>query len=90
MKEQWLGFQDGNWTQEINVNDFILKNYQKYDGTEDFLVGTTEKTKSVWERCTALLKEELEKKVLDIDTDHMAGINAFEAGYINEIGRAHV
>ena len=84
MREEWNLFQDGIWTKEINVSDFILNNYKKYDGTEEFLVGTTDKTKSVWNKCTSLLKEELEKKVLDIDTEHMSAIDAFEAGYINE------
>lgn len=84
MLEEWNGFQDGIWTKEINVNDFILKNYKKYDGSEAFLRESTPKTKQVWEECTRLLKEELESKVLDIDTTHMSGINAFEAGYICE------
>ena len=82
MKEEWNGFKDGIWTEEVNVSDFILKNYQKYDEDESFLNGTTEKTNRVLARVNDLLKEELKKHVLDIDVDHMSGINAFNPGYI--------
>ena len=82
MKEEWNGFKDGIWTEEVNVSDFILKNYQKYDEDESFLSGTTKKTNRVLARVNDLLKEELKKHVLDIDVDHMSGINAFNPGYI--------
>ena len=82
--EAWKDFKEGKWMREINVSDFIKSNYTKYDGDETFLKGTTKKTDSVWGKCSELLKEELKKHVLDIDVDHMSGINAFEPGYINE------
>ena len=47
MKEEWKGFNEGAWTKEINVEDFIKKNYKKYEGDESFLVGPTEKTKRI-------------------------------------------
>ena len=84
MKEEWKGFKEGVWTKEINVSDFIKTNYNGYDGDENFLEGTTEKTDRVWGKCSDLLKEELKKHVLDIDVDHMSGINAFEPGYISK------
>ncbi len=84
MREEWKGFIQGAWCDEINVSDFIKKNYVAYDGNEKFLATKTSKTTEVWEKCENLLKEELEKHVLDIDTDHMSGINAFEAGYIDK------
>ena len=84
MMEAWKNFKEGKWMNEINVSDFIKSNYTKYDGDESFLKGTTKKTDSVWGKCSELLKEELKKHVLDIDTLHMSGINAFEPGYINE------
>ena len=83
MKE-WKGFIEGAWCNEINVSDFIKKNYKSYEGDELFLTKPTEKTKKVWDKCSDLLAEELEKKVLDIDTDHMSGINAFKPGYIDK------
>ena len=82
MKEEWRNFKDGLWTEEINVSDFIKNNYLAYDGDESFLEGTTKKTDKIWNTCSELLKEELKKKVLDIDVDHMSGINAFDPGYI--------
>lgn len=84
MKEEWRGFKEGKWTSEINVRDFIQLNYKPYQDDEQFLVGTTPRTKTVWDKCSDLLKEELKKHVLDIDTDHMSGINAYEAGYIDK------
>ncbi len=84
MKEEWKGFIEGAWCNEVNVSDFIKRNYVPYDGADTFLAGKTDKTSKVWSKCEDLLKEELEKHVLDIDTDHMSGINAFEAGYIDQ------
>ena len=84
MKEEWKDFVPGLWNEEINVEDFILKNYHKYDGDESFLEGKTDKTTKVLTKVNELLKEELKKHVLDIDTDHMSGINAFNPGYISE------
>ena len=84
MKKEWKGFIEGTWCNEVNVSDFIKKNYVAYDGNDTFLASKTEKTSKVWGKCEDLLKEELEKHVLDIDTDHMAAINAFEAGYIDK------
>ncbi len=83
MKE-WRNFTEGTWTEEINVSDFIQKNYKEYSGDESFLKGVTPRTKKVWSHCEKLLNEELKKHVLDIDTLHMSGINAYEAGYIDQ------
>ena len=81
--EIWDKFKGTTWKKEINVRNFIQNNYKFYEGNEDFLVGTTEKTAKVWAKCSDLLKEELKKGVLDIDTDHVAGINAYKPGYID-------
>ena len=84
MNESWENFKLGQWTHEINVQDFIKNNYTSYEGNETFLKTKSKKTETIWNKCEELLKEELEKHVLDIDTDNMAGINAFEAGYIDK------
>ena len=84
MKEEWKGFKEGTWCNEVNVRDFINKNYVSYNGDESFLAGKTDKTSKVWGECEKLLALELEKHVLDIDVDHMSAINAFEAGYIDK------
>ena len=83
MKE-WNNFKGHLWKKEINVNDFIKNNYTEYKQNEDFLVGTTKKTDIVWNKCLDLLKEELDKHVLDIDVNHMSGINSFKPGYIDK------
>lgn len=83
MKE-WNNFIEGKWNKEIDVKNFIDLNYTFYDLDESFLVGPTNKTKKVWDKCTELLKEELKKGVLDIDVDNVSGINNFEAGYIDK------
>lgn len=81
---EWKGFKKGTWCNEINVSDFIKKNYKSYTKDESFLVGSSKKTKKVWDKCTDLLKEELSKKVLDIDVSNISGINSFEAGYVDK------
>ena len=83
MKE-WKNFKEGKWNKEINVEEFIQLNYERYDEDESFLAGVTDKTKKVWSKCEELLKEELKKHVLDIDVDHVSGINNYEAGYIDK------
>ncbi len=80
MKEEWKGFVRGLWCNEVNVSDFIKRNYEPYDGADTFLASKTDKTSKVWSKCEDLLKEELEKHVLDIDTVNMSGINSFKAG----------
>lgn len=82
--EQWKDFNEGTWCNEINVSNFIKKNYVAYDGDESFLSGPTEKTKRVLKVYEDMCKEEVKKHVIDIDVDHPAGINAFEPGYISE------
>ena len=84
MKDEWVGFNEGSWTNRIDVRDFIQKNMKSYNGDEKFLKGKSERTSKVWSKCEKLLKEELKKHVLDIDVDHMSGINAFDPGYIDK------
>ena len=84
MKEFWKGFKEGVWKHSINVSNFIELNYTKYDGDQSFLQKSSDKTKIIWDKCSNLLKEELEKHVLDIDTVHMSGINSFDVGYIDK------
>ena len=83
MKE-WKDFVEGTWCNEINVRDFIQKNYVAYDGDESFLSGPTDKTRRVLKVYEDMCKEEVKKHVIDIDVDHPAGINAFKPGYISE------
>ena len=82
--EEWKGFKPGNWQRETDVRSFILKNYSAYDGDESFLAPPTEKTKNVWKKCEALLAEELEKGILDVETKIVSGIDNFAPGYIDK------
>lgn len=84
MKEEWKNFNEGSWCNEINVSDFIKKNYVPYTSGEDFLVGPTEKTKRILKVYEDVCTEEVKKHVIDIDTEHPAGINVFAPGYISE------
>ena len=84
MSSIWDKFKGTKWKTEINVSDFIINNYKEYKGDESFLTTSTEKTNKVWDKCKKLIKEELEKGVLDVDTEHMSGIDAFEPGYIDK------
>ena len=82
--EEWKNFKEGNWMNEVNVRDFIQKNYISYQDDESFLANKTDRTSKVWNKCSDLLQEELKKHVLDIDVDHMSGIDNYEAGYIDK------
>jgi len=80
---EWEGFNEGIWTNEIDVRGFIQKNYIPYDGDESFLEEASEKTKKLWGKCEELLILEQKKGVLDIDTEHFSGIDNFKPGYID-------
>lgn len=78
-------FNGGRWEREIDVRNFIQKNYTLYEGDASFLSGPTEKTKKVWNKCVELLSEELKKGgVLDVETKRISGICSFEPGYIDK------
>ncbi len=78
-------FVSGLWQDEINVRDFILKNYTLYEGDDSFLAPPTERTQKVWSRCEELLAQERKKGgVLDVDTARISGINNFAPGYIDK------
>jgi formate C-acetyltransferase len=80
---QWEGFAPGEWQRSIDVRSFIQKNFTLYEGGGRFLAPATARTKAVWEKCEALLKQELEKGVLDVETKRFSGIDNFEPGYID-------
>ena len=80
----WEGFAEGNWQKDIDVRDFIQKNYTPYEGDESFLADATEKTKHLWQYLDDnYLAVERKQRVYDVDTHTPAGIDAFGAGYID-------
>ena len=83
--EQWNGFKKGNWQKEINVRDFIQKNYTPYEGDSNFLANATENTKKLWDEVLELYKKERENNgVLAISNDIASTITSHEAGYIDK------
>jgi formate C-acetyltransferase len=83
MYAEWYGFTEGSWTKEVNVRDFIQKNYTPYEGNAEFLVGATTRTQKLWQEVLELMKLEIKKGVLDVDTKVPSSIIAHDAGYIN-------
>ena len=81
----WNGFNTGKWEKEINVRDFIQKNYTPYEGDAKFLAGPTEKTKKLWDEVLELYKKERENGgVLDASTDVASTITSHAPGYIDK------
>lgn len=85
MREEWISFKQGIWEKEINVRDFIQKNYTPYEGDESFLEGPTEATKELWSQVMDLTQQEREKGgVLDMDTKIISTITSHGPGYLDQ------
>ena len=85
MEQEWNSFVGGVWQKEINVRDFIQKNYTPYEGDDSFLAGPTQATKDLWDQVMELSAEERAKGgVLDMDTKIISGITSHGPGYLNE------
>ncbi|MDE7422725.1 MAG: formate C-acetyltransferase [Lachnospiraceae bacterium] len=83
--QAWEGFEGRQWKEEINVRDFIQKNYTPYTGDESFLAGPTDATNKLWGALQKLQKEERAKGgVLDMDTDIVSSLTSHGPGYIDE------
>lgn len=83
--QAWEGFEGTKWKDEVNVRDFIQKNYTPYDGNEDFLADSSEATNLLWEELKGLQKEERARGgVLDMETEIVSSLTAYGPGYINE------
>ena len=83
--DAWNDFVSGDWNKEINVRDFIQKNYTPYNGDSSFLANATDKTTALWNEVLELYKKERENGgVLDISDDIASTITSHDAGYINK------
>ena len=83
--KNWNGFTSGVWQEEINVRDFIQKNYKEYQGNSEFLAGATERTQALMKKLEALFA--LERQfggVLDIDTATVSSLTSYSPGYIDK------
>jgi len=84
-REPWAGFESGIWQREINVRNFIQKNYAPFTGDHSFLSGPTDTTTQLWNQVTNLIEQERDKDgVLDADTTVISGITSHKAGYIDQ------
>ena len=85
MREEWTNFAGGKWESDIDVRDFIQKNYTPYDGDSSFLVGPTDATTTLWNQVLDLMKQEREAGgVLDMDTKVVSSLVSHGAGYLNK------
>lgn len=79
----WRTFNEGEWMNEINVSDFIRRNYTPYLGDDSFLAGPTERTDRVRARVEELLVKEMNNGgVLDVDTETVSSIRSHRPGYV--------
>ena len=80
----WNGFTEGVWQTEINVRDFIQKNYRVYEGDASFLAGATKRTDRLMEKVRDLFaKERAAGGVLDIDTNTVSSLTSYAPGYVD-------
>lgn len=83
--EQWKGFTTGVWDKEVNVRDFILRNYTPFTGDESFLAEPTEATSNLWKQVMELTEKERKAGgVLDADTKIVSTITSHGPGYLNK------
>ena len=85
MRQEWKDFTPGVWQNEINVRDFIQKNYTPYEGDESFLQGPTKETGELWDQVMELTAREREAGgVLDMDTRVISTITSHGPGYLDK------
>ncbi|MBC8589585.1 formate C-acetyltransferase [Wansuia hejianensis] len=82
--KQWDGFKKGDWTQEVNVRDFIQLNYTPYEGDEAFLAKESERTKILWGKAEKIIKDEILTNSVKVDTTKFSGINNYGPGYLDK------
>ena len=85
MRPEWNNFVAGKWENEVNVRDFIQKNYHQYEGDESFLAAATQNTKDLWNQVLDLMKKEREAGgVLDMDTKVVSTITSHGPAYLDK------
>ncbi len=82
--EEWQGFAPGQWLEEIDVRDFIQRNYTPYAGDASFLAPATDRTQQLWRQVADLMEQEREQGILDVDQKVPSDITAHEPGYIDQ------
>jgi formate C-acetyltransferase len=84
ISDRLQAWEPGRWSSEVNVRDFIQKNYSPYTGDGTFLKGPTENTRTLWNQVLELMKEERKKGILDTDTDVVSSIISHGPGYLDQ------
>lgn len=84
LRKEWEDFNEGTWVENVDVRNFIQKNLTSYEGDESFLKEISPKTKKLMASFDKLLREELKKGVLEVDTKTVSGIDTFPAGYLDK------
>ena len=85
LREEWAGFKGGHWVNDINVRDFIQRNYTEYNGDESFLEGPSDATDTLWGKVQELqAAERANNGVLECETEIVSGLTAYGPGYIGE------
>ena len=85
LREEWNGFTGGHWVDDINVRDFIQRNYTEYTGDDSFLAGPTDATNTLWGKVQELqAAERAHNGVLECETEVVSGLTAYGPGYIGE------
>ena len=82
--ENWQGFNKGDWSKKVDVSNFIQLNYTPYTGNESFLADSTTKTKELWDKAEAMIKDEIKTGKVDIDVDKFSSIDGYDAGYLDK------
>lgn len=81
----WNEFNSGKWCDEIDVRDFIQKNYTYYDGDDSFLMAATKRTTELMKRLSNLLAVERQcGGVYDIDTTTVTSLTSYAPGYLDK------
>lgn len=83
-KTAWESFNEGNWSENIDLRDFIQKNYKPYEGDDDFLESSTKRTIGLWDEVNSLIQEEVKEKTVKVDLETFSGIDNYKPGYIKK------
>lgn len=83
-KTAWESFNEGNWSENIDLRDFIQKNYKPYEGDDDFLESSTKRTIGLWDEVNSLIQEEVREKTVKVDLETFSGIDNYKPGYIKK------
>jgi formate C-acetyltransferase len=83
-KEPWRAFNPGPWQRDIDVREFMVANFTPYAGGPEFVAKPTSRTLAVWESLQPLLREEIQKGVLDADETTPSSLTSHAPGYIDQ------